>query len=72
MIQVFVEYTGQSGHRTMIPGGPFLTMRAAHRALLDFAFLHHGGFRKLIALIDAFGFVDPEAGIFRQDTKPQG
>ena len=70
VIEVFVEYTGQDGVRTMVPGGPFPDMKSAHRALLGFALVRHGGFRKLIALIDAFGFVG-ESGTSSPDTKPR-
>jgi hypothetical protein len=70
MIEVFVEYSGQNGQRTTVPGGPFDTRQDAYKALVEFADLHHGGFRALVEAIDAYGFIVEGSGTVRSVTKP--
>jgi hypothetical protein len=70
MVEVFIEYTGQGSHRTYIAGGPFPDRHAAYQALLDYADMHHGSFRNLIQLIDAYGFEIQGAGLVRMQIRP--
>lgn len=70
MIEVFVEYSGQNGQRTMIPDGPFTNKQDAYAALIDFANLHHGNFKALVQAIDAYGFIVNGSGTVRSSTKP--
>lgn len=70
MIEVFVEYTGQNGQQTRLPGGPFANRQDAYDALDDFATQHHKCFRNLVKLIDAYGFIVQGADTVRNETKP--
>jgi hypothetical protein len=76
MIQVFIEITGQNGHRTMIPGGPFPNKQAAYAALHAYALANYGTYLAMIQAIDAYGFIVAGAGlagqaaVVRVDTKP--
>jgi hypothetical protein len=70
MIEVFVEYSRQHGHRTIVPGGPFANRQDAYAALNDFAEQHHGSFRGLVQVIDAYGFIAQSGGTVRNETKP--
>ena len=63
MIQVYVQYIGQNGQKTFVPGGPFANSKAAHDALEDFAIQKHKSWRALRGLIDGYGFVVQGAGI---------
>ena len=68
MVEVYVQYTGQNGQRTFVPGGPFANSKAAHDALEDFAVQQHGSWRACRALIDGYGFVVQGAGTVHVST----
>jgi hypothetical protein len=70
MIEVFVEYSRQRGHRTVLPGGPYGSLQDAYAALIDFADEQHAGFRGLVQVIDAYGFMSQGQAIVRHETKP--
>lgn len=76
MIEVFIEITGQHGHQTTIPGGPFANRQAAYAALHGYAVANYGGYVAMIQAIDAYGFIVAGAGpagqtmVVRTATKP--